>query len=102
MTWASKILAKLPRIFDSTTKIIVWSCLTVFVIMAFDIIGGWKNGLPDAPAMFSTDMAAITILVGYYVWKSRWEHKYDLAKRYGLGKECVEEIIKDKEGSNSE
>lgn len=102
MTWLNKVISKLPRIFDSTTKIIVWSCLTVFIVMAFQILDGWRAGVSDAPTMFATDMSAITILVGYYIWKSRWEHKYDLAKRYGLGRECVEEIIKDKEGKNEE
>lgn len=94
-------LEKFPKIFDSTTKIIVWCCLVILFYFAFRILDGWEAGLEGAPSLFITDIGAISTCVAFYIWQAKNDHMLGLARPYGLGKKCVESMIENTNPNHS-
>lgn len=85
----------LGKLFDSTTKMIVWCILALCFYLVLRVIRGWENGLDGAPEIIATVFGVIVLITEGYLWKSKQENILKIAKSCGNEKQAVEQIIND-------
>ena len=82
----------IKRIFDSTTKILIWSAQLFLDALAVIVIIGWFKGLEGAPEMLIAILASKDAIVAAYIWKAKAENLMKMAKSYG--KKTEKEVLK--------
>lgn len=93
----------LTRLFDSTSKVVLWIVLVFCFYLVLRVIQGWEQGLSGAPEIIATIFGVVTIIVSGYTWKSKQENVLKLARKYKIDdKETLKQIIVSSDTTNTE
>lgn len=69
------------RLFNSTSKILLWTVLGFCSYLVLRVLNGWELGLTGAPEILATIFAVISIIITGYTWKAKQENMIKLSQQ---------------------
>jgi hypothetical protein len=69
------------RLFNSTSKIILWTILSFCFYLIIRAFNGWELGLSGAPEIIATIFGVVAIIVTGYTWKAKQENMIKLSQQ---------------------
>lgn len=77
------------RLFDSTSKVILWISLGFCFYLVMRVLLGWEQGRDGAPEIIATVFGVVTIIISGYTWKSKQENVVKLTQQLKIEDKTV-------------